>query len=493
MVPLIKIGITFIMAPLIVHALGNYDYGVSEIVFSVVGYMGILDLGLMPAIVRFVARYVALGDKEELQKIYSSALAFLFPVGLLCTFGLIIISFWAPHIFVNGTGVGSLKYKIFIIIVGCQLFFTFVGSVFDCYIEGLQRYSLRNYSTIAFSIIGTLVMYPLLKNGGGLITVATVNMLGYSLKNMIYGLLLWQPKYGGYCFKRRNVSKKTLRELFSFGLKSFVYAVSLRISTLTDSLVIGAVLGAAVVPFYIIPVNFLSHACNLILAMTRNFMPVFSELDAVAKKSTTRNLFFGCSRYALGIIIPIVAGVCILGPSFLAHWMGDEYAEKGALVLYIMAAAYMVQWLNPFSNRFLTGVGKHGIMAKIGIVNSLLNLGISLVLVRYFGKEGVALGTLLPALLFEPYLLYKTCKLLDSSILHYARQVFLPQILPTICFILVLKSEGVYLPNHSTLDVVFQAIIAIFVYLPVFVAMAMKREERVRIIDLLRKRVFTAA
>ena len=39
-VPVIKVGITFIMAPLIVRALGNYDYGIWEMVFAIVGYMG---------------------------------------------------------------------------------------------------------------------------------------------------------------------------------------------------------------------------------------------------------------------------------------------------------------------------------------------------------------------------------------------------------------------------------------------------------------------
>lgn len=492
MVPLIKTGITFIMAPLIVHALGNYDYGVWEIVFSIVGYMGILDIGLMPAIVRFVARYQALGDKEELQRIYSSSLAFMLPVGFLCSVGLLVYSYWAPHFFAKGAG-ASLRYTLFFIIVGIQVFFTFVGSVFDSYLEGLQRYSLRNYTNIAFTCLGAIILYPLLKNGGGLITVAAVNTLGFSLKNIIFGILLWQKKNGGYRFRRGDVSKATFRELFSFGMKSFVYAVSLRIATLTDSLVIGAVLGAAAVPFYVIPVNFLSHARNIIWAMTRNFMPVFSELDAVAEKNATRNLFFGCSRYALGVIIPIVSGICILGPSFLGHWMGKEYAENGTYVLYIISAAYLVQWLNPFSNRFLTGIGKHGIMAKIGIVNSIVNLGLSLALVRFLGKEGVALGTLLPVLVFEPYLLHMTCKLLESNILHYSRQVFLPLLLPTVCFIIVLKAEGIYFQNKSILDVVIQATIGLSVYLPTFVALSMKREERREIYVRIREKVFSGA
>lgn len=491
MVPLLKTCITFIMAPLIVHALGNYDYGISEIVFSVVGYMGILDLGLMPAIVRYVARYHALGDKDELQRIYSSALAFLFPVGLLLSLGLVASSFWAPQLFSGADTASHQKYALFLIIVGVQVFFTFVGSIFDCYLEGLQRYTLRNYLTIVFSIAGACVLYPLLKNGGGLLAVAVVNGVGFSLKNLIYGIVLWGPKYGGYRFSRDNVSRKTFKELFSFGFKSFVYAVSLRISSLTDSLVIGAALGAAFVPFYVIPMSFLNHVRNLIWAMTRNFMPAFSELDAVADPEKVRAMFFGCSRYAVGVILPIIGGVCILGPTFLSHWMGKEYAEKGSVVLYLIACAYLVQWLNPFSNRYLTAVGKHGVMAKLGIAGSLLNLGLSIVLVKFLGIEGVALGTLLPVLAFEPYLLHKTCQQLGCSIGEYVVKVLVPLLLPALFFVLTLQGAQSLLPASSLVDVIMLGTIGMAVYSLFFVAIGMKRDERQRVYGQIRSKVYS--
>ena len=55
----IKLGITFLLTPVIVRSLGNYDYGIWEIIGSVLGYMGMLDLGLQPTISRFAARYNA--------------------------------------------------------------------------------------------------------------------------------------------------------------------------------------------------------------------------------------------------------------------------------------------------------------------------------------------------------------------------------------------------------------------------------------------------
>jgi Membrane protein involved in the export of O-antigen and teichoic acid len=488
MVPVLKTCITFIMAPLIVHALGNYDYGISEIVMSVVGYMGILDLGLMPAIVRFVARSRALDDLKQLHRIYSTSLAFLVPVGLVLSIGLFAASYAAADIFPNAAAGSAQKYSLFLLVVGVQVFFTFTGAIFDCYLEGLQCYSVRNYTTMIFSIAGAVAMYQLLLNGGGLLSVAAVNGVGYSTKNLFYGFLLLQKKRGGFRFRKEDVSCQTFKDLFSFGIKSFVYSISLRISSLTDSLVIGNALGAVVVPFYVIPVSFLGHARNLIWSMTRNFMPAFTELHAVADLQKIRSLLFDCSRYALGVIVPAVGGICVLGPSFLAHWMGKEYAEKGERVLYLIAASYLLQWLNPFSNRFLTGIGKHGIMARLSLAGSLINLSLSVVLVRFWGIEGVALGTLLPAVFFEPYLLHKMCKELNCGVVEYAKNVFVPLLIPTAVFAAVLRLMAVYYRVESLIDIAVLAVSSIAIYLPVFAGVAMKADERSKIYQIIRKK-----
>ena len=333
-------------------------------------------------------------------------------------------------------------------------------------------------TTLVFSVVGALIMYPLLIKGGGLLVLVTINTCGFSLKYLLYGVMLTTRKYGCFRFRLADVSMETMRSLLSFGLKSFVWAFSLRIASLTDPLIIGAYLGAAIVPFYMIPYNFISQAKGLIWSITRIFLPAFSGLDALDQKDKTRELYFGASRYMLGIILPLVSGICLLGPSFLAHWMGQEYSEKGLYVLYIIAAAHLIQWINPFSRRFLMAIDRHEILAKVGIIGSLVNLGLSIIFVRIMGKEGVALGTLLPVLLVEPYLMYKTCKALDSSILKYFNNVMLPLLFPMLVFIFILAIAMTFMTIRSLLDVFLLAAATMSVYIPVFIATAMTKHER---------------
>lgn len=482
MVPVIKLAITFIMAPVIVHSLGNYDYGIWEIVFSIIAYMEFLDFGLMPAIVRNVSRFNALRDKDELLRIYSSSLVFFVPIGALMAVGLLFFAYFSPEVFIKSPDPDSYKYTLFFSIISIQVFFVFVGSVFDCYFEGLQLYSLRNYLTIGFSIVGAVILYPLLKQGNGLLVLATVNTCGFALKYIIYGIILSSQRYGGFRFRVRDFSKQTLGGLFSFGFKSFVWAFSLRIGTLTDPMIIGAFLGAAFVPFYMIPSNFVGQARGLIWSVTKIFLPAFSGLDALNEKEKSRSLYLGASRFMLGVIIPLIGGICLLGPSFLEHWMGREYAEKGLYVLYLIAAAQMVTLINPFSKRFLTAIDKHIILARVGVIAAIINLTLSLSLVQLIGIEGVAIGTLVPAIIFEPYLLYKTCQELDSTVQAYLRHVLLPLCIPVLVFTVFLKIAMTLMAVHSLIDILWLALLSIAVYIPVFFFIAMKQDERQKVL-----------
>ena len=77
---LLNIVVAFVMSPIIIRTLGNNDYGLWELVMSVIGYMGILDLGIGQALVRFIS--VADGKKmTELQETISTAFAFFSIIG----------------------------------------------------------------------------------------------------------------------------------------------------------------------------------------------------------------------------------------------------------------------------------------------------------------------------------------------------------------------------------------------------------------------------
>lgn len=473
----VKTCIAFFISPIIVHSLGNYDYGIWEIVFSIIGYLGILDLGLQPAIVRYVARYTALQQNEDLQKIYSTSLFCLGGVGIvLCLVMWGSAALWPS--FLSPPDGERGRYTWFLIIVGVQLFLIFPGSVFDCFLQGLQRYSVRSTVNVINLMVGALVVAYFLLRGHGLITLAIVDVVGRFSKFAVFAWWLSRPANGGYRFHRKYMSRATLTEMFGFGVKNLVYAISVRMATATDPLVIGAFIGAAAVPFYVIPANLIGYGKSLIWQATDVLMPFFSQMDANGDRDAVRKAYYKTARYSIGAIVPLIVGITILGPNFISLWMGPEYADRGTRVLYLLTAACGVTFINSNCSRFLIGSNRHNILAKVGLISAILNVALSIVLVQVIGIEGVAAGTLISYSLAEPYLLFVVCRVLDMSVWSYARNAMLP-VIPAALFQTVLLYEWKkYFVILSYQDIVIAATCSVLIYIPSFFLIAFDQNDR---------------
>lgn len=487
----LKLVVTFIMSPVIVRALGKYDYGIWEIVMSVVGYMGLLQFGLTPSIIRFVAKYSAEENQDELDRVYSTSLFFMMGLSLLSLIFFTLWAFGCPEL-ITRPGDSPLKYTFFILVVGIQAVTVFMGAVFQSFLHGYQRYGLTNFITAVNTVVGSIAAYIVLSRGYGLLALAIFNATGVSVKVCAYGVLLSRPCYGGHHFQLKCISKETFKTIFRFGFKSFVLGIASRVSKSTDSIVIGAFLGPAIVAFYIIPVNLIRNAANIISVVTQNFMPLFSDLSARGEHDQLRSLFLVSSRYVTAITLLMTLGIWYVGPGFIAIWMGPEFAEKGRAVLCIIVIAHMLPYLNPFHGRVLTGVNKHGILAKIRTVEAITNIILSIGLVSVFHKEGVAVATLIPALIAEPFILVAVCRYLDIRIFQCLRMVHLPLLVPFLGAFICLHWLTAQAPLNSYLHIIFCSALTSLVFLLLFVVFAMDKLERGVVFKVLKKRLMEA-
>lgn len=58
------LAVSFVLAPIVLKALGDARYGAWSFAESFVAYLTVLDMGVAAALVRFVPRAVARNDRE---------------------------------------------------------------------------------------------------------------------------------------------------------------------------------------------------------------------------------------------------------------------------------------------------------------------------------------------------------------------------------------------------------------------------------------------
>lgn len=477
LVMLVKLAITFVMTPIFIFNLGKYDYGLWEMIIGIIGYMGMLDLGIRPAISRYAAKYSAEDDHDSLLVVYATTFFFMAAVGLFLLLFFCLWGLWFPAT-ITPEGDSTERYTLLLIILGARLLFVFPGYVAESYLEGFQRYYLKNNITIFNSIVSAIIIYQFITPENGLLLVAAVSSIGLTFKYAVYFLILSRPVYGALAVQWRRFSLDKLRELTRFGIKSFIQGIATRVETSTDVLIIGLVMGPAMVPFYSVPANLVQYLRTIGSTLTHAFMPLFSDMSAKSENEKIIEVYLRASKYVVGIILPMAVGILLIAGPFLTIWIGEEFQQKGEAVIAILVFFIVLPFLNPFHSRYLTAINKHGIYARLTPVAATINIVFSLLLVGPYGILGVAAASVIPTVIFVPIYLKYCCKALGLPVASYVQKCLLPCLIPTFVLASVVCCIRFYHGIESYSAIIATILIAGFAWLPTYWFLAFDKKER---------------
>jgi O-antigen/teichoic acid export membrane protein len=88
------------------------------------------------------------------------------------------------------------------------------------------------------------------------------------------------------------------------------------------------------------------------------------------------------------------------GKPFIEVWMGTEYLDAYPVLAILVLGVTFALW-QTISINLLFGISKHKIIAVLNTIEGVANLLLSILLARYYGLIGVALGTFIPMALLK--------------------------------------------------------------------------------------------
>lgn len=390
----------FFMQPFLVHHLGDSLYGVWVLIGSLAGYLGLLDFGLTPATVKYVAEYRARGDQTAINRLVSGGMLVFSALGCLVLVATFVLAFCFNSIF--HTQLSNSTAAIIVFIAGLDLAITFPASVYVGVLRGYQRYD-ADAAVTAFTILArSALLVVFIGRGYGIWALALLTLifdivrLGY-ITYCVYGI---NPDIR---IARAHLDWSEMRRLLGFSSFFFLIMVGNQINFLTDSIVIGSMLPVAVamtsVTIYNIANRLVSYLRDLVVEMSGVLMPAFSGLYAGNDHAKMQELHILNTKYTLLISLPLASVFFVLGDVFISVWMGPRYAESARLLNILTIAIIAHLAVNP-TNGVLIGMGKHQIVAKFSIAQALTNLVVSILLVKTYGLIGVALGTAVSMIVF---------------------------------------------------------------------------------------------
>ena len=188
---------------------------------------------------------------------------------------------------------------------------------------------------------------------------------------------------------------KKMRGYLSFGLPTIPGNLSTWIVNASDRYVIGIFLGAAYVGYYS-PGYTLGYFITMLMAPFSLLLPSILPQHYDENNIEKVVLFLKYSmKYFLLIAIPATFGLSILSKPILMILTTSEIALNGYLITPFAALSALLFGVYAIIGNVLVLEKKTQIIGTIWIIAAVLNLGLNILLVPYYGILAAALTTLI--------------------------------------------------------------------------------------------------
>lgn len=384
--------VQLLYTPILIGKLGQSEYGIYSLVYSIIGYLTVLDLGFGNAIVVYTSKYRAKQKHEEEKKLHGMFKIIFSIISIFVVFLGIILYLNVENMFQNTMTISELsKVKTMMLILVFNLFITFQFNIYSSIISAYEKFIIQKCLSILNTVLKPLLMLPLLLLGYksiALCVVVTIVNIIILLTNYIYcrKILDIKIKYNGF---DKNVFKKIL----SYSIYVFMGTIISKINWSVDQFILGITTGPKEVSIYSIAATLNQLYISLSVAISGVFLPKMTKMitKGVENKVLTEE-FIRIGRLQCYIIFLMVSGFVLFGQYFIELWVGKEFLTSYyvTLILIIPLSFELIQNLGlsimQAMNKYKFRSISQGIMA-------IFNVIISIYLAKKYGAIGSAIGT----------------------------------------------------------------------------------------------------
>jgi O-antigen/teichoic acid export membrane protein len=392
----LNIVISLFLSPYVVNKLGSVYYGIWALTLQFTGYLFLLDFGVRESVVRYVSKYNARKQPGPLNAMLTTAVHVYVPITIGCVLLTMLCAWGVPHWFdLNPAVVSEARWTT--LLIGGSIAFTFIFNIYTGIQYGLQRFELANSFAIVVTLVRTAIIVWLLDSGYGIVGlsavqfgmtivgglgVAWISMHLLRKANLTFKLVKLAPK-------RRAALRK---RVIGYGWYVLVNNIGQKVIFASGAVVTAIMLPIAAVTPYAIAGGLVDNLRSLVSMTANVFNPLASHLHSLGRGSEVAAVMRSGAKLAVLIAIPVAISFVIIGDTFIALWMGEEFRQPAGMVLLVLAISMIVSAPHFIVSSVLYGISQHKVIALVRIGEAALNLVLSVVFAYQWGVVGVALG-----------------------------------------------------------------------------------------------------
>lgn len=380
--------ITFFLFPYIVRQSGQEVYGVFLLVTTVTGYFGLLDLGVMSAVTKYVSEYNGKGDVVAINRIVNASFSFYILVGslgALCLFG---CSIYFEHFFrIDPQNVNLVRQLFIVAAISSMLAWPL--SIFRGTVQGLNRYDVEAVVNIAVLCLNALCAFLVFAAGYSIVLYFTL----LQLLNIASCIVFYFVSRGMTALEMSfpYLERETFK--FIFGFSSFVFLSSLANIFLfqVHNFIIGYFVSLSAVTVYAVAYNIQNYFRTINSAIGGPPWTVASEMEGRRDYEGQRHLLYKGTKYMSAIMLPAVLIMFFFLEPFVTHWVGPGF-EASILPARVIIIFWLLNGTVEQASGMLSAKGIVKQPLYIQVAMAMFNILIGLVLIQKLGIIAMAIG-----------------------------------------------------------------------------------------------------
>lgn len=385
-----------LFTPYLIRMLGQSEYGVYQLIYSITAYLMLLDLGIGNAVIRYMAKFRAENDKDSQEKFLGIATVYYFIIAVIVLIIGAVILVIFPTVFAKGLTTEEISIgRKLLVITMVSTAVTLGTSSFATTLMAYERFSFSKGLSILFSLLKVIFAMIALKLGMRSLGVVMVYFITNILTRGAYTFyvlfkLKLRPKF-------KNPDFSLIKETVSYSSFVLLQMIATQINSMTDTVLLGimakgssaiiAVYGAgAQIVQYFKTVG--GHFSGVLMA------GVVRLVESGANAKALQNEMVRIGRIVFMMLGMVFSVFVVFGEHFMVLWAGEDY-RQGYIVAVAIMAPTMFTLVQSIGNQILWAMNKHRMQAVIQVISAVLNIILTAFLIKWSPLAGAVIGSVI--------------------------------------------------------------------------------------------------
>ena len=396
--------ISIFLTPFLISSLGDSEYGVYKVMQSFAGQLSILSFGVSALVVRNIVYYNTRKEQREKENFMFIALFITYILATLILLVGVGMFFMVEPILGNSLSyeeVSLAKQLLILLVVNVSV--SVVADSYNGIILAYERFGIKNGMQTLRLVLRVVFLIFLLKCGVKAIGVAVVD-LSLSVFTLLFAIIYNKIKLKEKA-KFYYWDFGMLKTCISFSLSIFLQAIVNQVNQNVDSIILGAMTGASTVTLYSLALTLYTSFNSIVSVISDMVGPKATRLVAngnYGEELTDFVIVHGRLQFMIAGLV--ITGFVLFGKNFLEIWMGNKYldAYKITLILIIPVVIPLIQGA---TTAILNAMLKMSVRSMILFFMCIINVLVSIIMVKFWGYIGAAYGTALSLIIGHGILL----------------------------------------------------------------------------------------